>query len=152
MKRALFIAVVFVTLMSGPLHAAEKNMQIKIFTEAAAAKGKPETFTATLYGNATARKFKKMLPLELDMGDLHGNEKYFDLPDKLPTKDTNPGRIRAGDLMVWDSRTVVLFYKDFPTSYSYTKIGHINDTSCLADAVGSGNVKVTFELNEGEKL
>lgn len=102
--------------------------------------------TATLEDNATVAAFKEMLPLTLDMSDLHANEKKFDLPKRLPTKDSNPKTIQAGDLMIWNSRTVVLFYKSFPTSYSYTKIGRINDASGLADAVGSEDVRISFEL------
>lgn len=144
MKTPLFMALAFATLSGGPVYAQETNMKIKITTEAKGTLTK--AFTATLLDSPTANAFKSMLPLTLDMADLHGNEKKYDLPNRVPTKDTNPKRIEAGDLMIWNSRTVVLFYESFPTSYSYTKLGQINDASDLAKAVGSGNVKVTFEL------
>jgi hypothetical protein len=102
--------------------------------------------TATLEDNTTVAAFKEMLPLTMEMKDLHGNEKFFDLPKMLPTKDANPKTIQAGDLMIWSSRTVVLFYKSFSTPYSYTKLGRIDDVSGLATAVGFGDAKVTFEL------
>jgi hypothetical protein len=81
-----------------------------------------------------------------DMVELNGNEKYFDLTGNLPTNASNPRRIQSGDLMIYGSNTLVLFYKTFSTSYSYTRLGRINDPAGLAAAVGSGNVAVTFEL------
>ena len=104
------------------------------------------TFIATLYDNATATAFKGMLPMTVKMSELNGNEKYFDLSVNLPTNASNPGRIESGDLMIYGSNTLVLFYKTFPTSYSYTRLGRINDTTGLASAVGSGSVRVTYEL------
>lgn len=109
-----------------------------------------KTFTATLEDNATATAFKAMLPLTLNMADVNANEKVVSLPSKLPTKDTNPGRIQAGDLMIWTSRSLVLFYKSFPTSYSYTRIGRIDEPSGLAAALGAGEVSVSFELIPGK--
>ena len=116
---------------------ASNQMRIKIGST---------TFTATLSDNATATAFRGMLPMTVKMSDLNGNEKYFDLPVNLPTNASNPGTIQSGDLMIYGSNTLVLFYKTFSTSYGYTRLGRINDTKGLASAVGSGTVTVTYEL------
>ena len=105
-----------------------------------------KTFTATLYDNVTAAAFKSLLPMTVHMVELNGNEKYFDLPGKLPTDPSNPRMIQSGDLMIYGSKTLVLFYKTIATSYSYTRLGRITDIEGLAAAVGSGNVTVTYEL------
>lgn len=104
------------------------------------------TFNATVYSNATATAFKTKLPLTINMKDLNGNEKYFDLPDNLAANASNPGTIQAGDLMLYGSNTLVLFYKSFPTSYSYTRIARIDNPTGLATALGPGNATVVFEL------
>ena len=103
-------------------------------------------FTVTLYDNPSATAFKEMLPLSINMKELNGNEKYFDLTENLPTNASNPKTIQNGDLMLYGSNTLVLFYKTFSTSYSYTKIGKVDNPEDLQTALGSGNVNVTFEL------
>lgn len=102
------------------------------------------TYTATLEDNAAARAFLGLLPLELNMTELNGNEKYADLPQSLPTSTFRPGTIRTGDLLLWGSSTVVLFYETFSSSYSYTRLGRLDDPSGLAAAVGGGSVRVAF--------
>jgi len=104
------------------------------------------TFTATLYDNAPVTAFKSLLPMSVNMVELNGNEKYVDLPGSLPTNASNPGTIQNGDLMLYGSSTLVLFYKTFSTSYSYTKLGRIDDVSGLTAALGSANVNVSIEI------
>jgi len=116
------------------------NSKIKI-------KVNSQTFTATLLDNKSVTAFKEMLPLTMKMTELNGNEKYFELPISLPTNSYNPQTIKNGDLMLYGSKTLVLFYKTFSTPYSYTKLGSLDDVTGLTTALGSGNVTVTFELD-----
>ncbi|MCC6282592.1 MAG: hypothetical protein IT262_18460 [Saprospiraceae bacterium] len=102
-------------------------------------------FTASLSDNPTADALGKMLPMTIFMTELNGNEKYFELPANLPENASSQGTIRAGDLMLYGSNTLVLFYKTFPTPYRYTPIGRIDDPSELANALGSENISVTFQ-------
>lgn len=103
-----------------------------------------KTFTATLAENKTAEAFTAFLPMTLNMTELNGNEKYNYLDSNLPTDASNPEAINTGDIMLYGSNCIVLFYKTFNTSYRYTRIGHIDDVEGLAEAVGSGNVSVVF--------
>ena len=75
-----------------------------------------------------------------------GNEKYYYFNESLPTNSERIGKINTGDLMLYGSDCLVLFYKSFSTSYSYTRLGHIDNPQGLADVVGSGNITVTFEV------
>ena len=103
------------------------------------------TFTATLADNATAQAFAAMLPMSLSMSELNNNEKYVYLDQSLPVQASSPGTIQTGDIMLYGSSCVVLFYKTFSTSYSYTRIGRVDNPDGLASAVGSGSVTVLFE-------
>lgn len=64
-------------------------------------------------------------------------------PIRLPDL-VSPGTIEAGDVMLYQSSCIVIFYETFPTNYSYTRIGKIEDSQKLKEAVGSGVVDVSF--------
>lgn len=103
-------------------------------------------FTATLEDNATVKELQSLLPMTLQMDELNGNEKYCYLSSSLPTAASRPGTIHAGDIMLYGSSCIVIFYKTFSSGYSYTRIGHIDNVDQLAQAVGSGSVSVRFEM------
>lgn len=102
-------------------------------------------FIATLVNNATATAFKSMLPLTINMSELNGNEKFYYFSTTLPTNASSGGNIQAGDLMLYGNNCLVLFYEGFNTSYSYTRIGRIENTSGLVAALGAGSITVKFE-------
>lgn len=104
-------------------------------------------FTATFYDNPSATAFKAMLPLTIDMTELNGNEKYYNFSNPLPTNASVGGNIKVGDLTLYGNNVLVLFYKSFNTSYSYTKLGYVDDPVGFATALGAGNVVVKFESN-----
>ena len=91
--------------------------------------------------NETVKAFINMLPIELNMNELNGNEKYVYLNNTLPINSYNPKYINTGDVMLYGNNCLVIFYKSFDTSYSYTKIGHIDNLPNL----GNDNVLVKFE-------
>lgn len=105
------------------------------------------SFNVTLYDNAAVTAFKAMLPMTISMSEMNGNEKLHYLPNRLPTSTSASGKIYSGDLMLWGSDCLVLFYKNFSSSYSYTKLGYTDDASGLETALGKGNATITFELS-----
>lgn len=107
-----------------------------------------QRFQASLYDNETAQALMERLPMTLNMEELHGNEKYYYLDEGLPTNVENIDRIQTGDIMLFGSDCLVLFYDDFSTSYSYTRIGHIEEEEALADVLGNGSVEVVFEAEK----
>lgn len=97
-------------------------------------------YTLNLENNETVQDFLKLLPVQFDMKELNGNEKYAYLDSPLSTDSYNPGVINKGDVMLFGNDCLVIFYESFNTSYSYTKIGHIDNLPDL----GSESVSVKF--------
>lgn len=111
----------------------EREMSVKISIDS-------KEYIINLEDNETVKSFIELLPLDFNMQELNGNEKYVYLDKSLPTSSSNPRRINAGDVMLYGNNCLVIFYKSFDTSYSYTKIGHIDDLENLGN--GSISVKI----------
>jgi hypothetical protein len=101
-------------------------------------------FSIRLADNEAARAFAAQLPLTLDMPDLNGNEKHAKLPKALLARATQPGTIRAGDVMLWGADTLVVFYLSFDSPYAYTRLGRIEDAAALEDVLGRGQARIAF--------
>ena len=94
--------------------------------------------------NKLGKEFIDLLPLEIEMTELNGNEKYYELDKNLSSNDKKVGTINKGDLMLYNGNTIVLFYDTFDSNYSYTRIGKVKDEFNLDNS----NVKVKF-IKEG---
>ncbi|WP_434702337.1 hypothetical protein J3P85_15710 [Pseudomonas sp. Z1-12] len=103
-----------------------------------------QRFAITLADNAATRAFVTLLPLTVAMSDLNRNEKYATLPQALPAEASKPGTIRNGDLMLYGTDTLVVFYTNFNSTYAYTRLGQVDDTAKLAQALGRRDVQVSF--------
>ena len=102
-----------------------------------------KNYTAELEDNETAQNFYQTIIAnnnEFLMEDLNENEKYIYLQEKLPNSPKVPEKIESWDIMLYWDNCIVIFYKSFTTTYSYTKIGHIKNMQDL----WTESVKVQF--------
>lgn len=103
-----------------------------------------DNFVVDIENSLTGLAFLHLLPMEIEMNELNGNEKYYYLDEDLPVDVYQPQRIETGDIMLFGSSCIVIFYESFNTNYSYTRIGKINNANNLDIVLGSGDVTVTF--------
>ena len=124
-------------------HTDEENNMIDINIKVGRS-----NFSAKLYDNKSTKQFIENFPVTYNMSELNGNEKYYYMQDSLPTDSKKPGIINKGDIMLYGSDCLVVFYKTFPTSYSYTKLGYIEDPNDLEKAVGKEMLRSDLNLNK----
>lgn len=121
---AIFLIIIFLSIVGCEKNSNNKTEKVsdsvKVFIN-------DKEYKLNLYDNETVNGLVKLLPLEVTMKTLNENEVYVYLDEKLPTNSSNPKTINAGDVMLYGDNCLVIFYKTFNTSYSYTKIGHIGD-------------------------
>ena len=103
-------------------------------------------FSATLENNETTKELVSMFPMTLNMSELNSNEKYNYLDRDLTTNASRQSRINAGDIKLFGSNCLVVFYESFNTSYSYTNLGKVDDANGFVKELGNGSVTITFDV------
>ena len=98
-----------------------------------------KTFPFTLKNTSAANELKAKLPLKIQMTNFNGNEVYYTFSDSFTTNTKSVGTINTGDIYLYQSNTLVLFYKTFTTTYSYTELGSLTNSEGLAEAIGSSS-------------
>ena len=105
-------------------------------------------FTATLEDNAATGELIEMMreePITINMNDYSGFEKVGPLGRSLTT-DNHQTTTSAGDIVLYSGNQIVMFYGS--NSWSYTRIGKIDDLTGWEDALGSGSITAVFSLAE----
>lgn len=104
------------------------------------------TFTASLEQNEAVDALLDMMnegPVTIDMQDYAGFEKVGALPASLPTQDQRI-TTQPGDIVLYQGNQIVMFYGTH--SWSYTRLGHIDNLSGWQEALGNENVTTVLSL------
>lgn len=121
--------------------SAEEDMEMKMKVQIGDA-----AFLASLEQNATVAAFMELMknePVVIEMDDYSGFEKVGSLGAALPSSNGQT-TARSGDIVLYNGNQIVIFYGS--NSWSYTRIGKIDDLSGWAEALGDGSVTVTFSI------
>ena len=103
-------------------------------------------FSATLEENEAVSALVEMMresTVVVQMSDYSGFEKVGPLGASLPASNSQT-TTQAGDIVLYNGNQIVIFYGS--NSWSYTRLGHIDDLTGWEEALGSGDVTVIFSL------
>jgi hypothetical protein len=105
-----------------------------------------KTFTATLEDNVAAKELYEIIRAEgltVEMSDYSGFEKVGSLGRTL-TADDKQTRTKSGDIVLYNGSQLVMFYGT--NSWSYTRLGKIDNLSGWEEALGSGDITAEFSV------
>ena len=125
MKKILYILLLLIISIS--IVGCSNNKTVEKVSDTVKVYINDKEYKLNLYDNETSSSLIKLFPIEVTMKNLNENEVYVYLDEEFPTNSSNPKTINAGDVMLYGDNCLVIFYKTFNTSYSYTKIGHIDN-------------------------
>lgn len=106
-----------------------------------------QEFSTVLEDNAAVKALLEKLeegPLELSMGEYGGFEKVGGLGFSLPASDTQI-TTQPGDMVLYQSNQLVVFTGS--NTWSYTKLGRVEDPTALIDALGPGDVRLLLSAS-----
>lgn len=84
-------------------------------------------------------------PVSINMDDYAGFEKVGSLGRSFTTNN-HQTTTSAGDIVLYSGNQIVMFYGS--NSWSYTRIGKIDDLTGWEDALGSGSITAVFSIEE----
>lgn len=144
MKRLISMVLlfsVFLTIIAcgnSPEEQEQRKMKVQVGER---------TFTATLEDNAAVNALVEMMgkePVTIQMSDYAGFEKAGALGRSLPSSNRRI-TTESGDIVLYQEDQIVMFYGS--NSWSYTRLGHIDDLTGWEEALGRNDVAVTFSLD-----
>lgn len=111
LKRLMIVLLLGITLLADGKETVThtQNSPDELLMDPLKLKIEEHTFCAKVYANASTLALQKRLPLTLNMHDLHINEKYFHFSQALPSSPAPIDVLHAGDLMLWQDTSFVLF-------------------------------------------
>ncbi len=107
-------------------------------------------FKATLENNSAVKTLVNIIesnPIELNLRDYGGFEKVGSLGFSLPSSNRQITTY-SGDIVLYQGNQIVMFYGS--NSWSYTKLGRIDDLRGWKDALGRGDVTVILSVDSSK--
>ena len=132
------IAVSFLAVLAVNAQNTDENVKVKI---------NDTVFDVELEDNSATQELVKTLKegnVTVNATDYGNFEKVGDLGFSLPTSDEQV-TTAPGGIVLYQGNQVSIFYESH--SWSYTKLGKIQNVTGLKDVLGSGDVTVEFILD-----
>lgn len=110
-----------------------------------------KTFTAAFSDNSGADALKEWLEeeeLTVEMNDYGGFEKVGSLGRNLPASNSRT-TTQSGDIVLYQGNQMVMFYGS--NSWSYTRLGKVEDLSGWEETLGTGDVTVKLSLDNPQE-
>lgn len=137
-KTSIILIILSFLLLSG-VNAQNNDNMIKL-------KVNDHIFDVELENNPATKELVKKLEtgnVSVNATDYGNFEKVGDLGFSLPANDENI-KTEPGDIVLYQKNQISVFYDSH--SWSYTKLGKIQNASDLKEILGSGNTTLEFRL------
>ena len=141
-----FAALVLALLMLMAFACAEAIPQVTISFRTE--NGDETVLQAQLFDTEAALALACMENPVFLMADLNGDEKFTYLPQSLTESPELMETVKAGDILLFGNKCLVIFYQDAASAFGYTPVGRILNPELLPQLLGKGDVQVTFLFDE----
>ncbi len=106
------------------------------------------THTVTFEKNAASDSLTTLFPLYSLIIDKDGTHKQFQIPRNMELADEHIDTAHAGDIFLNGPVLVEVYYADAEINANRSRIGHIDDTTGLEEALNVKNVQLVFDYRQ----